>query len=34
MNCTQNEKLNQVIESTLVIGVDIAHETHWARSFD
>ncbi len=34
MNCSQNEKLNQVTEETLVIGVDIAHETQWARAFD
>jgi transposase len=34
MNCSQNEKLNQVTEKTLVIGIDIAHETHWARAFD
>jgi transposase len=34
MNCTQNEKLNQVTEQTIVIGVDIASETHYARAFD
>ena len=34
MNFNQNEKLSQVTESTLVIGVDIASETHWARCFD
>ncbi len=34
MNCSQNEKLNQVTENTLVIGIDIAHETQWARAFD
>lgn len=34
MNCSQNEKLNQVTEDTLVIGIDIAHETQWARAFD
>lgn len=34
MNCTQNEKLNQVTEDTLVIGVDIGHETQYARAFD
>ena len=34
MNCSQNKKLNQVTEETLVIGVDIAHETQWARAFD
>jgi len=34
MNCSQNKKLNQVTEETLVIGIDIAHETQWARAFD
>lgn len=34
MNCSQNGKLNQVTENTLVIGIDIAHETQWARAFD
>lgn len=34
MNCSQNEKLNQVTEKTLVIGVDIGHETQHARAFD
>lgn len=34
MNCSQNAKLNQVTENTLVIGIDIAHETQWARAFD
>lgn len=34
MNFTQNEKLSQVTEHTLVIGVDIGHETQYARAFD
>jgi transposase len=34
MNFTQNEKLNQVTTETLVIGVDIGSETHYARAFD
>ena len=34
MNCTQNEKISQVTEETLVIGIDIASETHYARGFD
>ncbi|MFV0401843.1 MAG: IS110 family transposase [Oscillospiraceae bacterium] len=34
MSVTQNEKIRQVTESTLVIGVDIASESHWARAFD
>ena len=34
MNCTQNEKISQVTEKTLVIGIDIASETPYARAFD
>lgn len=34
MSLTQNEKIRQVTEGTMVIGVDIASETHWARAFD
>jgi transposase len=34
MNFTQNEKLNQLTEKSIVIGVDIASETHYARAFD
>ena len=34
MSLTQNEKIRQVTESSMVIGVDIASETHWARAFD
>ncbi|MBR6834734.1 MAG: IS110 family transposase [Oscillospiraceae bacterium] len=34
MNFTQNEKISQVSEETLVIGIDIASETHYARAFD
>lgn len=34
MNCTQNEKICQVTDNTVVIGVDIAHEIHYARAFD
>ena len=34
MNFTQNEKLNQVSENSIVIGVDIASELHYARAFD
>ncbi len=33
-NYTQNEKILQVSESTLVIGVDIGSRTHFARAFD
>jgi transposase len=34
MNFTQNEKLNQLSEKSIVIGVDIASELHYARAFD
>lgn len=34
MSVTQNEKIRQVTETTMVIGVDIASEIHWARAFD
>lgn len=34
MSLTQNEKIRQVTEETMVIGVDIASEIHWARAFD
>lgn len=34
MSLTQSEKIRQVTEETMVIGVDIASEIHWARAFD
>lgn len=34
MSITQDEKIRQVTEKTIVVGVDIASETHWARAFD
>jgi len=34
MNFNQNEKLKQVAENTLIIGVDIASNLHHARAFD
>lgn len=34
MNYTQNEKINQVRERTIVIGIDIASEVHYGRAFD
>ncbi|MED1305681.1 IS110 family transposase, partial [Bacillus pacificus] len=30
MDCIQNSKINQVTETTLVIGMDIAKRTHYA----
>ena len=35
MNCnTQNEKIADITEKTLVIGIDIGSESHFARAFD
>jgi transposase len=34
MNYTQNEKILQITEKTLIIGVDVAKEKHHARAFD
>ncbi|ADD03128.1 transposase IS116/IS110/IS902 family protein [Thermoanaerobacter italicus Ab9] len=34
MKYTQNEKILQVTEKTLIVGVDIAKEKHHARAFD
>lgn len=34
MNLTQNERINQVHEGTIVVGIDIASETHYARALD
>ena len=34
MNYKQNEKINQVKEPTLVIGIDIGSTTQYARAFD
>lgn len=34
MNLAQNERINQVKESSIVIGIDIASEIHYARAFD
>ena len=34
MNCKQNERINQVKESTLVVGIDIGSTTQYARAFD
>lgn len=34
MNCTQNEKISQVSDETMVVGIDVSSETHYARAFD
>ncbi|SHJ54473.1 hypothetical protein SAMN02744037_00304, partial [Tepidibacter formicigenes DSM 15518] len=34
MNYTQNKKISQITESTLIIGIDIAKYAHVARAQD
>ena len=34
MNYTQNQKISQVTEATLIVGVDIGSETNFARAFN
>ena len=34
MNYTQNERIEQVSNETLVIGIDIGSQIHFARAFD
>jgi transposase len=34
MSVTQDAKICQVTEATIIVGVDIASETHYARAFD
>ena len=34
MNYTQNEKIEQVTDTTLVVGIDIGSQLHYARAFD
>ena len=34
MNYTQNQKIEQVTESTLALGVDIGSSEHYVRAFD
>lgn len=34
MNSTQNKKLEQVKETTLVVGINMGSEAHYARAFD
>lgn len=31
---TQNEKIKSITEKTLIVGIDIGSETHYARAFD
>ena len=34
MKYSQNEKILQITDETLIVGVDVASETHYARVFD
>ena len=34
MNSTQNTKISQITEKTLIVGIDIASELQYARAFD
>lgn len=34
MSITQNDKISQVTNTTLVVGIDVSSETHYARAFD
>ena len=34
MNCKQNQKINQVEGTSLVVGIDIGSTNHYARAFD
>ena len=31
---TQNAKIEAITEKTLVLGIDVGSETHYARTFD
>ena len=31
---TQNEKIKSITDKTLVVGIDVGSETHYARAFD
>ncbi len=35
MNCnTKNVKIASITEKTLIVGIDVGSETHYARAFD
>jgi transposase len=34
MKCTQNEKILQIKETTLIVGIDVGSESHYARAFN
>lgn len=31
---TQNAKIESITEKTLIVGIDVGSETHYARAFD
>ena len=34
MNSTQNKKIEQVKETTMIVGIDIGSEKHYFRAFN
>lgn len=34
MNCTQNKKIEQVKETTMIVGIDVGSEKHYFRAFN
>jgi hypothetical protein len=34
MKYTQNERIMQITEKTLIVGIDVGSETHHARAFN
>jgi hypothetical protein len=34
MKYTQNERIMQITEKTLIVGIDVGSETHYARAFN
>lgn len=34
MNCNQNSKISQVIDETLVFGINVESNNHYVRAFD
>ena len=34
MNSTQNKKIDQVKETTMIVGIDVGSEKHYFRAFN
>lgn len=34
MNSTQNKKIEQVKETTMIVGIDVGSEKHYFRAFN